>query len=66
MESPTTQHARLIKELAEKITYWADKNPDYMQAYMAMLHGFTYPKEFTHPTENKERDNENPFTEQVS
>ena len=34
---------QLIKELSEKIIYWQDKNEDFMNAYMIMLHNFTMP-----------------------
>lgn len=57
MESVQTQKARLLKELAEKVAYWVDKNDDYANAYIMMMHGFTYPQE---DNIKKENENQNP------
>ena len=43
MESEKTQRARLLKELTDKVSYWADRNEDYMEAYLTLLHAFSMP-----------------------
>lgn len=36
---------KLIKDISDSISYWSDKNEEYMEAYMYMLNMFTNPQQ---------------------
>lgn len=44
MREDIKYRVKLIKELSDSITYWSDKNEEYMEAYMYMLNMFTNPE----------------------
>jgi hypothetical protein len=57
MDSPQTQKAKIITNLAKDIVYWSDKNEEYAEMYTIMLHGITYPKEDNIKKESDEDQN---------
>ena len=50
----TLQKLKLITDLTKSIGYWTTRNPEYANAYMMLLHGFSAPSNISQNDENIE------------